>query len=67
MVFIPAQSQNSAREGGEGTICTSQNEIDTNQPKIHRKIDTNLWILIISRKTKPNKNLENFCDFQKET
>jgi hypothetical protein len=33
-------------------FALSIDEIDTNQPKIHRKIHSSLWILKISRKPK---------------
>ncbi len=36
-------------------------EIDTEQPKIHRKIHTSLWILKISRKKSTNKKSWDFC------
>ncbi len=43
-------------------------ETDSKQPKIHRKIHTNLWILKISRKksAKPKVSilLPNICDLQ---
>jgi hypothetical protein len=36
-------------------------EIETKQLKINRKTYTSLWILKISRKTKPNQKCRDFC------
>ncbi len=37
------------------------NETDSKQQKIHRKIQTNLWILKISRKKSANQKSRDFC------
>jgi hypothetical protein len=59
-VFVKFKISNNLKQNIDGT--------DSKQPKIHRKIQTSLWILKISRKNTQNQKsrglCRNICDFQ---
>jgi hypothetical protein len=52
-VFVKFKISNNLKQNIDGT--------DSKQPKIHRKIQTSLWILKISRKKSANQKSPDFC------
>ncbi len=56
----PLAKENGRVAWNKSFLHFSFDEIDTKQPKIHRKIHAR-WILKISRKTKSNQKSPDFC------